>query len=316
MHFFQEVSADRIFNGIPSVFSHSRLIKDDVRVSRFKEAIFSTVKSGDIVLDLGSGTGLLSYFAVKAGATRVYAVEMSKIGEFGKEFLKNTNEGESVFHINGCSSSIDIPEPCDVLVTEIIGNIVIEEGIIEAILDAKRRHLKSTATVIPKSVELRLTPAFDPLIESEVLTLSNELYGLDKRSLVDKLSHRAYMEVDAHEKSYFSSVEKVCKFDFSQRSLISQNYKALFHVTKAGVINCLSASFFAELANSIGIDSLDTSSWSEVLLPLKKNIRVDIGQNIEIDTRVLFENKSFKIEVTGKLTNDNSLILDTYWHID
>lgn len=51
---------------------------DEVRTKRFEEAIKRTVKRGDIVADAGSGTGILALLALKHGAKKVYAIELSK----------------------------------------------------------------------------------------------------------------------------------------------------------------------------------------------------------------------------------------------
>ena len=61
--------------GDPGV--QERLLLDRERCDRFREAIHAAVKSGDVVVDVGAGTGLLSFFAAEAGAKRVYAIEMS-----------------------------------------------------------------------------------------------------------------------------------------------------------------------------------------------------------------------------------------------
>jgi predicted RNA methylase len=55
---------------------HHSILFDEVRTEIFSRAILKTVK---LILDMGCGTGILSYFACMAGARRVYAVEQGSI---------------------------------------------------------------------------------------------------------------------------------------------------------------------------------------------------------------------------------------------
>ena len=57
------------------------LIQDRVRTETYREFILhnSEIFKDKIVLDLGCGTGILSMFAVQAGAAKVYAVDNSEV---------------------------------------------------------------------------------------------------------------------------------------------------------------------------------------------------------------------------------------------
>ena len=57
------------------VIHHRNMLTDKVRMSLYAEAIPAVVKSGDAVLDIGTGSGVLALLSIRAGASKVYAVE-------------------------------------------------------------------------------------------------------------------------------------------------------------------------------------------------------------------------------------------------
>ena len=58
------------FSGYSSLQFHQSLLQDSIRTDSFRKAILQEVKKNDKVLDLGSGTGVLSFFAHQAGAQK------------------------------------------------------------------------------------------------------------------------------------------------------------------------------------------------------------------------------------------------------
>jgi predicted RNA methylase len=71
-----------------SPFMQESMLLDKARCDAYREAIHRIVKPGDVVVDLGAGTGLLSFFALQAGARHVYAIEMSRIADAAAELIE------------------------------------------------------------------------------------------------------------------------------------------------------------------------------------------------------------------------------------
>ena len=66
------------------------MLKDKVRTDAYKKAIDLNKDhfKGKVVIDIGCGTGVLSIFAARAGAQKVYAIENAEIALFAREIIK------------------------------------------------------------------------------------------------------------------------------------------------------------------------------------------------------------------------------------
>ncbi len=144
--------------GFGAAWPHVAMLDDVTRTSTFARAIRATVRPGDVVLDVGTGTGVLAIEAARAGARRVYAVEQRGIGEGAREVFGANGLSDRIEIIEGRSTRIELPEKADVLVSEILGNDPMAEGIVSTYRDALQRHLKPGARVIPCSVGLFALP--------------------------------------------------------------------------------------------------------------------------------------------------------------
>ena len=76
---------------------HARMLHDERRTGDYLTALAAAVRPSDVVLDIGTGSGVLAVAAARAGARHVYAVEASDIADVA----------ERVFALNGVAGSRD-----------------------------------------------------------------------------------------------------------------------------------------------------------------------------------------------------------------
>src|SRR5579862_3768931 len=98
-----------------SPYAHEKMLMDKTRCDAYQDAIQRTVKPGDVVVDLGAGTGLLSFFAVQAGARHVYAIEASAIADIAAELIEANGFRDRITLIRENSKNVRLPQRCDAL---------------------------------------------------------------------------------------------------------------------------------------------------------------------------------------------------------
>jgi precorrin-6B methylase 2 len=157
---------------------HIDMLDDRARTDAYIEAIANAVKPGDVVVDLGTGTGILAVAAARAGARRVYAIERGGIADVAARVFADNDVDDRVVLLRGLSSELDPPELADVLVTEIFGHDPFAERAIEYIHDATRRWVKPGGAIIPSQLRVYAAAA----------ELSQEL--VDKRRFSAKSAER------------------------------------------------------------------------------------------------------------------------------
>jgi protein arginine N-methyltransferase 1 len=137
---------------------HEMALADTVRMNAYRAGIARHVKAGDIVVDLGTGTGILAMLAAQQSPKVVYAIDSSNIVFFA-ERIARTNGFTNIDFRNISSRRLTLNEQVDVVVHEQIGQALFDEGLVEKTLDLKRRLLKASGRIVPGRFEVFLEPA-------------------------------------------------------------------------------------------------------------------------------------------------------------
>jgi ubiquinone/menaquinone biosynthesis C-methylase UbiE len=147
--------------GYDKLSAHELLLADELRNSSFRQAIHNTVAKGDIVIDIGTGTGILAFYALEAGAHQVYAIEQNKnILEVARKEAEKRSMADKIRFINANFNNLPqdaIPRKVDVVVSEMIAVFGIEEAILPLMSKAKE-FLKPDGKIIPCGLSLFISP--------------------------------------------------------------------------------------------------------------------------------------------------------------
>lgn len=136
---------------------HEEMLSDTVRVDAYHRAIRRNVGPGDVVLDVGTGTGLLAFLASRAGARKVYAVEHGDIIEVARE-IGRLNGFTNIEFVQANSRELTVPEPVDVVVHEQMGDELFNENMVENVLDVRERVLRPGGRILPARFRLFVEP--------------------------------------------------------------------------------------------------------------------------------------------------------------
>ncbi|XP_042202746.1 histone-arginine methyltransferase CARM1 [Callorhinchus milii] len=128
-----------------------------------------------VILDVGCGSGILSFFAVQAGARKVYAVEGSAMSKYAEILVKSNNLSEQVMVLEGKIEEISIPEKVDIIISEPMGYLLFHERRIESYLHAKK-WLKPNGMMFPTFGDVHLAPFSDEQLYMEHYTRANFWY--------------------------------------------------------------------------------------------------------------------------------------------
>ncbi|MEW6756452.1 MAG: 50S ribosomal protein L11 methyltransferase [Candidatus Latescibacterota bacterium] len=138
---------------------HRQMLADRQRVLAWGRAVHRAVRPGDVVVDLGTGSGVLALIACRAGARRVYAVERGRILEVARQVVAANGAQDRVVFVPGESTQVELPEPADLAIAEVVGSFGLEERIVESLSDARRRHLKPGGRLLPDHLDLWVAPS-------------------------------------------------------------------------------------------------------------------------------------------------------------
>ncbi|XP_049535123.1 protein arginine N-methyltransferase 9-like [Anopheles darlingi] len=177
---------------------HFRMLNDVVRNAAFRAAIENQIAAGyDEVLDIGTGTGLLSMYALHcAGIKKAAACDGSEIMvQIARDVFGANGLSDRICLFQSYSQDLKIGERFSLIVTETLDSGAFGEGILETLIHAKKHLLLPKGKIIPSMVTLHISG-----YQSRALTASNilineefsEEFSLPSNCLLSKEGTKCY----------------------------------------------------------------------------------------------------------------------------
>lgn len=263
---------------------HRELLSDEHRTSAYRAAIRSVVTPDSVVVDIGSGSGILAFFACEAGARRVFAIEKEHSADFVSLVARRLGYADRVEVLHEHSTKVELPEPATVLVTELLGTFGFEECIVSSVIDARRRFLAPDATIIPRDVALHMVPVELPdAYARHVAWWSGARYGFDFSPLRVCAANRTYI-LDVAASAHLAQPQLTMLADLRTVNDTNLSGTAQFRATRDGLAHGFAGWFRATLADGIVLtnDTPAATHWHQAFLPLEDPAPLREGDAVEL----------------------------------
>jgi Flp pilus assembly protein TadD/precorrin-6B methylase 2 len=259
---------------------HFPMLNDQSRNDVYFEAITKAITTEDIVLDIGTGSGLLAMMAAKAGAKHVYACEVIKpVADMARQIVKENGFADKITIFDKSSTVLeigrDLPEPATFLVSEILDIALLGEGVLPSLRHAENFLLTPNATVIPTSAKV-----WGQLVNCEYFKKMNTVenvhgFNLNAFNYFHHTSHGFDLEKDDHQA--LSEPFEVFAIDFKQLPDGPQTYTINIPIVSDGTAQAVVAWFDLNLFDGIEFSTRKGechNHWRQIVYFLDKEIAV------------------------------------------
>jgi predicted RNA methylase len=253
------------------VHYHHNMLMDQNRMHSFKSAIDYAVKPGMKVLELGGGTGVLSFFAA-AKASKVYCVEFNPdMVKEARKFLAINPNGEKVEVIHADAFEYLPPEPVDVVICEMIHVGMLREKQVEVIESFKRRYAARFGGPLPVFMPEAVIMAAQPLQQEY------DFEGFFAPIVQFQETQVIYPgTVEMAQPAVYSVI------DFTQPCDMVYSWEGKFVVERNGTVNAMR--FVTKNILSVVSERNSTIDWLNhyMTLPLAQPVRAKEGDVLQV----------------------------------
>uniref|UniRef100_H2N2E6 type I protein arginine methyltransferase n=1 Tax=Oryzias latipes TaxID=8090 RepID=H2N2E6_ORYLA len=298
------------------------LLRDYLRTATYQKAFLANEDDfkDKVVLDVCSGSGILSFFAIQAGASRVYAVESSPVAEYIQILVRANRLSEQIVILEGQVEQLSLPVMVDIIVSEPMGCLLLSGRLMERFLHA-RRWLKPNGLMFPSCADLHLAPFSDEQLYLEQNARVNfwqqrSFYGVDLSALHNAAADEFFRypvvdTFDGHILVARSVKHRINFLELKEEDLHRIEIPFVFTLLQSGLVHGLAFWFDLAFVGSRSTVWLSTAPsepltrWSQVRCLLQTPLFTKLGQTLS-GTALLTSNSRYSYDIQITATVDQS----------
>jgi protein arginine N-methyltransferase 1 len=142
------------------LYHQKDMLEDQSRMTAYHDAVRLNPRSfkDKVVLDVGTGSGILAIWAAQCGAKKVYAVEATYMATHAKKLIKANGLDGIIEVLQSTVEEVELPEKVDVIISEWMGYFLLRESMFDSVLVARDRWLKEGGAMFPSHAKMYLAP--------------------------------------------------------------------------------------------------------------------------------------------------------------
>ncbi|XP_037314873.2 histone-arginine methyltransferase CARM1-like isoform X2 [Pungitius pungitius] len=296
---------------------HQNLLQDSPRITTYQRFMLLNERDfrNKVVLDVSCGSGILSFFAVQAGATRVYAVESSPMAEYTKILVQNNCPSEHIRVLEGKLEEVSCPDMVDIIVSEPMGYMLLNLKLMESFLHA-RKWLKPNGLMFPSYGDIHLAPFSDDQLYFEHYGRASfwqqrSFYGVNLSALhsatVDEFFRQPIVDSFDVQILMARSIKHCINFmEAKEEDLQRMEIPFVFTLMQSGLVHGLAFWFDVAYAGSKSTVWLSTAPtepltrWYQVRCLLQTPLFAKLGQTLSGRVLLTANNRqSYDINITA-----------------
>ena len=272
-----------------SLGGYGAMLKDRVRTGAYCQALALAVKPGDVVVDLGAGAGIFTLHACRLGARLVHAIEPNDAIQIAREVVHANGFSQQVTFHHAMSFQVELPEPCDVLVTDPRGVLPLYEQAIPTIIDARRRLVKPGGVLIPQrdTIWAALVEAPDTYHEHCENAWRSGNDGFDMEAAYRRIIN-SFGKYRFELNQLLSEPVRWLLLDFRVIERTSARGRVQFEVKRPGTAHGFALWFDSELIEGISFSNGPGQPrliYGQLFFPFQEPLSVLPNQTITVDLR-------------------------------